>query len=152
MPKGRPDKGYALTPQREVVLRILVAAGGSLHDEGGLVVSKLRTQIKGYRNTQALSMLINQLEKSGLVRREVVGRRTYHLALVEDALAPEDRARLGLSNQKPAMPVRVVVPDMEQRRVEACVAIAEARAAAAEAEVARLTRIIVRQSEMLAQA
>jgi DNA-binding MarR family transcriptional regulator len=96
MPKGRPEKGYALTPQREKVLRILATAGGSLDDEAGLVVSKLREQT-GHETTQALSMVIKQLEGSGLVKRDVTGRRTYHIELVPDALAPEDRARLGLN-------------------------------------------------------
>lgn len=101
MPKGRPDKGYALTPQREAVLRILAAAGGSLDDEAGLVVSRLKERT-GHESTQALSMVIKQLEQSGLVKRDVAGRRTYHLELVEDAIAPEDRARLGLTNGQAA--------------------------------------------------
>lgn len=96
MPKGKPDKGYALTPQREKVLRILAQAGGSLDDEAGLVVARLREQT-GHESTQALSMVIKQLESSGLVKRDVAGRRTYHLELVESALAPEDAARLGLA-------------------------------------------------------
>lgn len=95
--KGKPDKGYALTPQREKVLRILASAGGSLHDESGLVVSKLREQT-GHESTQALSMVIKQLETSGLIRRDVAGRRTYSLNLIEDAIAPEDRSRIGLTS------------------------------------------------------
>lgn len=142
MPKGRPDKGYALTPQREAVLRALVAVGGFLYDEKGLVVSNLRQKL-GYENTQALSMLVKDLEKAGLVRREVVGRRTYHLELVEKAVAPEDRAAIGLPvwapPVRPAPPLPPVASNVERE-------LAELRA-----EVERLTRIIVRQSEMLAQ-
>lgn len=140
MPKGRPDKGYALTPQRVALLRILVAAGGTIDDGKGFVVSNLRQQI-GYDNTQALSMVINQLEKAGLIRREVVGRRTYHLELVEDAVAPEDRAVIGLPERKKPAVVQVPRPVRDVERE-----LADLRA-----EVERLTRIIVRQSEMLAQ-
>ena len=93
MPKGQPDKGYVLTPQREKVLRIL-ATEGPLDDEAGLVVSRLRERT-GHENTQSLSMVIKQLETSGLIKRDVAGRRTYHLEIVQDAIAPEDRERLG---------------------------------------------------------
>jgi hypothetical protein len=99
MPKGRPEKGYALTPQREKVLRILAQAGGALDDEAGLVVSRLKEKT-GHETTQSLSMVIKQLETSGLIKRDVTGRRTYHLELVPEAIAPEDRARLGLNGVK----------------------------------------------------
>jgi hypothetical protein len=115
MPKGRPDKGYALTPQREMVLRILVAAGGSIAHPLGLVVSEMRQQT-GHETTQALSMVIKQLESAGLIVREVVGRRTYYIKIVESAIAPEDRARLGLKGpgrprpvERPAVPVGVEI-------------------------------------------
>lgn len=98
MPKGQPEKGYAMTPQREKVLRILAAAGGSLDDDAGLVVSKLRERT-GHDNTQALSMVIKQLEQSGLIKRDVTGRRTYHIEIVPGALAPEDRQLLGINGQ-----------------------------------------------------
>lgn len=98
MPKGQPQYGYVLTPQREKVLRILAAAGGSLDDESGLVVSKLREQT-GHETTQSLSMVIKQLEESGLIKRDVTGRRTYHLEIVPDALAPEHRTRLGIADR-----------------------------------------------------
>lgn len=112
MPKGRPEKGYALTPQREKVLRILAQAGGSLDDEAGLVVARLREQT-GHESTQALSMVIKQLESSGLVKRDVAGRRTYHLELVESALAPEDAARLGLSTNGRSTAVEAPEPEIE---------------------------------------
>lgn len=112
MPKGRPDKGYALTPQREVVLRILVAAGGWIDDERGLVVSEMRKQT-GHESTQALSMVIKQLETAGLIRRDVTGRRTYRIELVEDAIAPEDRARLGFKGPGPPRPVEVAPGTVE---------------------------------------
>lgn len=115
MPKGRPDKGYALTPQRETVIRMLVAAGGSLDCEHGLVVSRMRGQLTGFASVQALSMVIGQMAKAGLVKREVVGRRTYHLELVIDALAPEDQVRFGVNGHgRPvgARPGLVKIPDV----------------------------------------
>lgn len=107
MPKGRPDKGYALTPQRVKVLRILVAAGGWIDHPDGLVVSEMR-KLTGHESTQALSMVMKQLESSGLIRRDVAGRRTYRVELVEDAVAAEDRATIGLKGPGRRRPVVVV--------------------------------------------
>lgn len=145
MPKGRPDKGYALTPQREAVLSFLVAAGGELHDPLGLVVGKLREQL-GYDNTQALSMLLNQLEKAGLIRREVVGRRTYCIKVIRDAIAPEDAVRIGLTERQP-----IAEPRRLASATRPGVPVANHELTAALAEIDRLRRIIVRQAEVLAQ-
>jgi hypothetical protein len=92
MPKGQPNKGYALTPQRERALRVL--AKGPLDADDGRLVGDLARRL-GYDNTQRLSMVIKQLETSGLIKRDVAGRRTYHLELDWDAIDPEDYARLG---------------------------------------------------------
>lgn len=92
MPKGQPNKGYALTPQRLKVLRIL-ATEGPIDDRDGLLVGRLAERL-GYRITQTLSMVIKGLESAGLIRRDVAGRRTYRLEIVLGAFTPEDRARL----------------------------------------------------------
>ncbi|MGH7485524.1 MAG: hypothetical protein ACREMY_07955 [bacterium] len=112
MPKGQPEYGYVMTPQREKVLRTLAKAGGSLDDPDGFVVSKLREKT-GHDNTQALSMVIKQLENSGLIKRDVAGRRTYHIELVASALAPEHRARLGINDTSASHAPTVELQDDE---------------------------------------
>ncbi len=92
MPKGQPNKGYALTPQRKELLRIL-ASEGPIDDPNGLLVGRLGVRL-GYRFTQTLSMVIKGLESAGLVKRDVAGRRTYRLEIVPGAFTPEDQARL----------------------------------------------------------
>jgi hypothetical protein len=71
MPKGQPDKGYALTPQREEVLHIL-ATEGPIDDVNGLLVGRLAERL-GYGVTQTLSMVIKRLESVGLIKRDVTG-------------------------------------------------------------------------------
>jgi hypothetical protein len=93
MPKGHPNKGYTLTPQREEVLHIL-ATEGPIDDRDGLLVGRLAERL-GYRFTQTLSMVIKGLEAAGLIKRDVAGRRTYRLEIVPGAVAKEDLARLG---------------------------------------------------------
>lgn len=92
MPKGHPSKGYNLTPGRIALLRIL-ATEGPIDDQDGLLVGPLAARL-GYGMTQTLSMVIKGLESVGLVKRDVAGRRTYRLAIVASAIAPEDRARI----------------------------------------------------------
>lgn len=92
MPKGHPNNGFALTPQRREVLRIL-ATEGPIDDRDGLLVGRLARRL-GYRFTQTLSMVIKGLEAAGLIKRDVAGRRTYRLEIVPGAFTPEDQARL----------------------------------------------------------
>lgn len=88
MPKGMPDKGYAMTPARKHILDILIE-NGPIEDDNGRAVAKLMGYT-GHSTTNSLSGVLEAMEKSKMIRRHVVGRRTYSIEAVPENLAPED--------------------------------------------------------------
>lgn len=73
-------KGSDLRSRTEVV-RYLREHGGEVTDQTGLVVGTMRTDLgKG----RALSQLLADMEVDGMLEREVRGRRTFRVKLLDD--------------------------------------------------------------------
>lgn len=66
---------------RAEVVQWLTLHGGEIHDPQGLIVGRMRTDL---RKGRALSQLIADMENDGMIQREVRGRRTMMLKLVND--------------------------------------------------------------------
>lgn len=116
MPKGMPDKGYAMTPARKRIIDLLVSKG-PIEDEDGRAVAKLM-EYTGHASTNALSGVLEAMEKGGMIKRHVVGRRTYSIEAAVENLAPEDapaptkvRAKL-LPEPEPEIPTDGVDYDL----------------------------------------
>jgi len=79
---ARPDewRGSDLRSRAEVV-QYLVEHGGVVEDDGGLVAGTMREELgKG----RALTQLLADMEKDGMIRREIRGRRTFKIELLDD--------------------------------------------------------------------
>lgn len=80
MPKPEGWKGSDLRSRADVV-GWLKRQGGEIHDPAGLIVGRMRAELgKG----RALSQLLSDMENDGMIAREVRGRRTMMLKLVDD--------------------------------------------------------------------
>jgi hypothetical protein len=66
---------------RAEVVQWLTLHGGEIHDPQGLIIGRMRTDL---RKGRALSQLIADMERDGMIEREVRGRRTMMLKLVDD--------------------------------------------------------------------
>lgn len=79
---GKPEGwvGSDLRARAEVV-QWLTLHGGEIHDPAGLIVGRMRTDL---RKGRALSQLIADMERDGMIQREVRGRRTMMIKLVDD--------------------------------------------------------------------
>lgn len=75
---------FELTPRRAAVLTALLnQPGGEIQDPDGQATALLMTET-GHRTTNALSGVLQQLEVSGYIERDVSGgRRTYRIALTK---------------------------------------------------------------------
>jgi hypothetical protein len=80
MPKPEDWKGSDLRSRADVV-RWLRSKGSEIHDPTGLIVGRMREEMgKG----RALSQLLADMEADGMIRREVRGRRTLSIKLLDD--------------------------------------------------------------------
>lgn len=81
-------KGSDLRSRSEIV-EYLRAHGGEITDPTGLAVGTMRQDLgKG----RAISQLLSDMEADGMIRREVRGRRTFSVTLVNDwGLSASDR-------------------------------------------------------------
>lgn len=73
---------FVITPHRAKVLSILLREGGSIDDASGQATPLLRAET-GHRHTNSLSGVLGQMEKAGLIQRDVNSRRTYRIALTK---------------------------------------------------------------------
>lgn len=73
-------RGSDLRTRSEVV-QYLADKGGELHDEQGMAGAIIREEMgKG----RALTQLLADMEADGMIRREIRGRRTFSIKLVDD--------------------------------------------------------------------
>lgn len=80
MPKPEDWKGSDLRSRAEVV-GWLNRQGGEIHDPAGLIVGRMRAELgKG----RSISQLLADMEADGMLKREVRGRRTMMLKLLDD--------------------------------------------------------------------
>lgn len=80
MPRPEGWKGSDLRSRAEIALW-LKNHGGEVHDPTGLIVGRMRTELgKG----RAISQLLADMEADGMLRREVRGRRTLSIKLLDD--------------------------------------------------------------------
>lgn len=73
-------RGSDLRSRREVV-EYLSRHGGVLEDKTGLVVGKMREEMGRGRS---LAQLLADMEQDGMLQREVRGRRTFKIQLLDD--------------------------------------------------------------------
>lgn len=103
MPRPKDWKGSDMRSRAEVV-QWLHDHGSEVHDPIGLVVGRMRSDLgKG----RALSQLLADMENDGMIKREVRGRRTMMLKLLDDwGLRSDLRTR-------PVVPAKVQAPGRE---------------------------------------
>lgn len=80
MPKPVDWKGSDLRSRAEVV-GWLKRQGGEIHDPAGLIVGRMRSELSKGR---AISQLLADMDADGMIVREVRGRRTMMIKLVDD--------------------------------------------------------------------
>jgi DNA-binding MarR family transcriptional regulator len=86
-----------------------LAAHGDIHDPSGMASSNLARQI-GYPGTSiAFAQLLSGMERSGLIEREVRGKRTYQVALT-DAGRRRARSRADAPERRRAASAGAGVP------------------------------------------
>jgi DNA-binding MarR family transcriptional regulator len=71
---------FVITPHRAKVLTVLLQ--GDIEDASGQATPVLKAHT-GHRHTNSLSGVLGQMEKAGLIQRDVNGRRTYRIALTK---------------------------------------------------------------------
>lgn len=77
---------------RDRVMSYLVAAG-ELKDAGGMASTALAEAVAYPGSSIAFAQLLSGMERSGLIEREVRGKRTYRIAPAQDAAAQIAAAR-----------------------------------------------------------
>ncbi len=78
---------------RDRVMSYLVAVG-ELRDAGGMASTALAEAISYPGSSIAFAQLLSGMERSGLIEREVRGKRTYRIAPAQDAAAQIAAARV----------------------------------------------------------
>ena len=73
--------------RRDRVMSYLRAVGG-VSDQGGLASTALAEAVGYPGSSLAFAQLLSSMERSGLIEREVRGRRTYRITLAPAAAAP----------------------------------------------------------------
>lgn len=90
MPRPKDWRGSDMRARAEVTLW-LKQHGGEYHDPAGLITGRMKADLgKG----RALSQLLADMEHDGMIKREIHGRRTLSIKLVDDWGLADD-----LSNQ-----------------------------------------------------
>lgn len=89
MPMPIGWKGSDGRSRAEVALWLKLQ-GGEIHDPTGLIVGRMRVELgKG----RALSQLLADMEHDGMIKREVRGRRTLSIKLLDDWGLADDLSR-----------------------------------------------------------
>lgn len=82
------------TGTRERVVTYL-AESGPLHDKDGMASTRLAAAVGYPGSSVAFAQLLSGMERSGLIKREVRGKRTYGISLGEaENLSPAARGRI----------------------------------------------------------
>jgi RNA polymerase sigma factor (sigma-70 family) len=106
---------------RGQILLLLQQAGGSIEDEFGRGLTTLIAERLGYQ-TQPLSMLLNGMEKDGLIRRQTRsgqrgrGIRPYRISIVPGVQVPPGTVLPGIPTQAETQPERTPEPVREAPR------------------------------------
>lgn len=106
MPRPEEWKGSDLRARAEVC-QWLHDHSGEVHDPQGLLVGRMRTELgKG----RALSQLVGDMVRDGMLERELKGRRTMMLKLVDDwGLLAEKSTKAPTANGKKQQPAAASV-------------------------------------------
>jgi hypothetical protein len=81
------------TGTREHVVAFL-AESGELYDKDGMASTRLAAAVGYPGSSVAFAQLLSGMERSGLIKREVRGKRTYRISLGDvDGIGPAPRAR-----------------------------------------------------------
>jgi hypothetical protein len=81
------------TGTRENVVTYL-AESGELYDKDGMASTRLAAAVGYPGSSVAFAQLLSGMERSGLIKREVRGKRTYRISLGDvDGVGPAPRAR-----------------------------------------------------------
>lgn len=118
MDRGSAAAGVRETHQRRQVLEIL--ARGPIVDASGRAIEKLMAET-GHETTNALSKVLRQMDRHGLIRREVRGRRTFRIELADHPAPPLT------PHAAPGWTADVLLRQAKERRAEAKRLLEEAR-------------------------
>lgn len=95
----------ALTPKQQAILNTL-REGGPIEDTNGHAVRVLLNRAGTHGSTHALSAALKDLEKAGLIEREINVRRTYRIALTGQGPVDVVPALPTDTHKTPARPLR----------------------------------------------
>lgn len=142
MPRPAEWKGSDLRSRAEVA-HWLKMHGGSIEDSNGLVVTRMKAELgKG----RALSQLLADMEADGMLKREVRGRRTLSITMLDDWGLADDLSsqpvyrppdRLTAAAQQPAPDAAVDLDELAATLLERVITLAHAPASQG-AELERL--------------
>ena len=93
MGDGKKVARKRATGTREHVVTYL-ADSGDLFDKDGMASTRLAAEVGYPGSSVAFAQLLSGMERSGLIKREVRGKRTYRISLGDvDGVGPAPRAR-----------------------------------------------------------
>lgn len=135
---------------RAEVANWLKMHGGAVDDPTGLIVGRMRTELgKG----RALSQLLADMERDGMLKREVRGRRTLRIELLDDwGLADDLSSQLVYRAPGHNEPISAAVTEQSQVDLDELAAVLLARvvklAHATPSQGAELERLRARVSDL----
>lgn len=140
MPKPSDWKGSDLRSRAEVV-GWLRRQGGEIHDPAGLIVGRMRTELSKGR---AISQLLADMDADGMIAREVRGRRTLMIKLLDDwgldAIGSDYRPEResAVDGDGPVIPGNVNLEQLADTLLAICVKRATAPVSEDRTELAKL--------------
>lgn len=78
--RKRPVRKRA-TGTREQVVAFLTVAGGEIYDRDGMASRSLAEAVRYPGSSIAFAQLLSGMERAGVIKREVRGKRTYRITL-----------------------------------------------------------------------
>lgn len=94
--------------QRLAVIGALRSVGGNVEDKSGRATAVLKTKMPGAPNDKALSALLANMDRDGVIERDIRGKRTFGITLVGYAGYEESEGSLG--KVEPVAPIPQIEP------------------------------------------
>lgn len=116
MPKGVPDKGFQLTRERQAILDIL-KQHGPIEDPNGRATAALQ-RYTGHEKQNSLSAVLKAMERVGLIKRHIEGRRTLRIELADSGVSEIEEALAPPSTPTPIETVEEVETEESPGRVD----------------------------------
>jgi len=107
---GLPRRRRAIGTRERIMSRLALA--GEITDEAGMASAILAAEVGYPGSSIAFAQLLSGMQRSGLIEREVRGKRTYRIAAAAGAAAAEQRraARLPGERRRPGQALAAPAP------------------------------------------